>query len=172
MNPFTLLKDDHKKVKALFKEYEALGDMSFRKKEKIAEQVFQMLEVHMFIEEDIFYPSIEMNTDLEGKDLVLKAYEEHKVVRDLIDQLQDMEIEDETYDAKFKVMSENVIHHIEEEESEVFPKAKKALSDAADEISEQMQSLQEELLEWNTRDLSPKKVGFYPILKSDMPGWS
>ncbi len=146
MNPFNMLKEDHKKVKALFKEFEETGDKAFKKKEEISQKVFTELEIHTTIEEEILYPSIEKAADeKETEELVKEAFAEHAVVKDLIEEMKEMGCEDENFAAKFKVMQENVEHHIEEEEGELFPKAKKILGDQSEEIGDEMQERKEEL---------------------------
>jgi Hemerythrin HHE cation binding domain. len=145
MNPFTLLKEDHKKVKALFKEYEAAGDKAFKKKQDLSDEIFKELEVHTTVEEEIFYPKIKETADKEGQELVLEGYEEHLIVKRLMEELKGMNVHDEKYDPKFKVLMENVKHHIEEEEGEMFPKAKKGLDGEAEELGEEMEVKKEEL---------------------------
>ena len=148
MNPFTLLKEDHKKVKALFKEFEETGDRAFKKKEEISQKVFTELEIHTTIEEEILYPSIERAAkEKDTEELVKEAFAEHAVVKDLIDEMKEIGCEDENFAAKFKVMQENVEHHIEEEEGELFPKAKKILGDQSEEIGDEMKERKEELKE-------------------------
>lgn len=145
MNPFTLLKEDHKKVKELFKEFEAAGDRAYRKKQDIAEQICNELEVHATVEEEIFYPAVRKNSDDEAVELVLESYEEHLIVKRLIQEIRGLEAQDERFDAKMKVLMENVEHHVKEEENELFPQAKSDLGDQAEELAEQMQERKDEL---------------------------
>jgi hemerythrin-like domain-containing protein len=146
MDAIKLLKDDHKKVKGLFREYEAAGDRAYQTKRRIAEQAFLELEVHSKIEEEIFYPAVREKAGKEGKELVAEGVEEHHVVDVLIEELKGLEPEDEQYDAKFTVLTENVEHHIEEEEKEMMPEAKEALGDHLADLGEQMLRRKEELL--------------------------
>jgi hemerythrin-like domain-containing protein len=155
MNPFRLLKEDHKKVKELFETFEGLGDRAHKQKQEIVEKVIQELTIHTHIEEKIFYPAAKAVVEKEGKELVAEAYEEHNVVKKLIVEIQGLKSDDERYDAKFKVLAENVKHHIKEEENELFPKAQKALSDEADQIGDQMEELKQELQE--EQQLMPKQ---------------
>jgi len=148
MNPFTLLKEDHKKVKGLFKQFEELGEKAFKKREELSQKIFTELEIHTTLEEEIFYPAIEKGAaEKESEELVKEAFAEHAVVKDLIEELRELGCEDENFNAKFKVMQENVEHHIEEEEGELFPKAKKILSDQSEEIGQEMDQRKEELKE-------------------------
>ena len=115
-NAVEMLKHDHEKVKALFQQYEAAGHRAHRKKQGLAEEVFAELAVHTTLEEELFYPAMKRQTDQDGTDLVAEAVEEHHVVTTLMDELKGLDPMDERYDAKFKVLMENVEHHIEEEE--------------------------------------------------------
>jgi len=124
MNAFELLKTDHKKVAQLFDKME-----SARGKAKLAlfQQIKTELELHTHIEEKIFYPALE--TPEETHDLTLEAYEEHKVVKTLLAELSRANSADDEWQAKAKVLRENVEHHVKEEEDELFDKANDALSD-------------------------------------------
>jgi hemerythrin-like domain-containing protein len=147
MDAIKLLKDDHKKVKSLFREYEGAGDRAYQTKARIAEQVFAELEVHSKIEEEIFYPAVQAKGSKDGKEVVLEGYEEHHVVDVLINELKALDPQDDRFDAKFKVLTENVEHHIEEEESEMLPDAAKKLGDDVDRLAEQMARRKEELMQ-------------------------
>lgn len=145
MNPFTLLKEDHKKVKELFKEWEGLGERAVQGRKTLSEKIFEELEIHTSIEEEIFYSALQESGEKEAQELVNEAFEEHALVKELIEEMRLLEGDDETFIAKFKVMRENVEHHIEEEEHELFPVAKKALSEESDEIGDEMQERKVEL---------------------------
>jgi hemerythrin-like domain-containing protein len=146
VNAIKMLKDDHRKVKQLFREFEAAGDRAYKTKQRIAEQVFHELEVHSKLEEEIFYPAVQAKADQEGKELVLEGIEEHHVVDVLIGELRRLEPQAEEYDAKFKVLTENVEHHIEEEEGEMLPDAEQTLGDEVERLGEQMERRRQELL--------------------------
>ena len=145
MDAIKLLKDDHKKVKELFQQYESAGDKAHQKKQRIAEQVFAELEVHTKLEEDIFYPAVQAKGTKDQKELVAEGIEEHHVVDVLIGELKVLSPEDEQYDAKFKVLMENVEHHIEEEEGEMLPDAEKKLGKETESLGEQMLQLKQQL---------------------------
>ena len=147
MDAFKLLKQDHDKVKKMFKDYEELGDRAFKQKQDLANEVFSELSVHEQIEEEIFYPAVRENASKEGVEIVLEGYEEHHVADLIIEELKAMTSEEENFDAKFKVLQENIEHHIQEEEDEMFPEARKALGESAVEIGEQMQMRKEELIQ-------------------------
>lgn len=120
-----LLRADHKKVDELFKDFEK--SRSPAKKAALAQQICQELTVHTQIEEEIFYPAVA--EALRDKKMVPEAIIEHQSIKDLIAQVKDGSPEDEMYDAKVKVMSEWVKHHVKEEHTEMFPKAKKTKLD-------------------------------------------
>jgi hemerythrin superfamily protein len=144
-NAVEMLKSDHQKVKALFRQYEAAGDRAYQKKQGIAENVFTELEIHTTLEEELFYPAMKRKTDQDGKDLVAEAIEEHHVVTTLMEELKGLDPKDERYDAKFTVLMENVEHHIEEEEGEMFPEAEEVLGDRLERLSQQMQERKQQL---------------------------
>ena len=123
MDAFELLKKDHKKVSQLFKEIEAASGQT---KKQIFARLKTELDVHANIEERIFYPALENKE--EARDITLEAYEEHKVVKDLLGELESSNAPEDEWDAKLTVLKENVEHHVEEEEGELFSKARQALS--------------------------------------------
>lgn len=108
--------------------------------------MFEELAIHEQIEEEIFYPAVREGASKEGVEIVLEGYEEHHVMDVLQEELKAASVEDENYDAKFKVLTENVEHHIEEEEGEMFAEARKALVNTADEVGERMLKLKEKLM--------------------------
>jgi hemerythrin superfamily protein len=137
-----LLREDHKKVSALFEEFEKAR--SDRRKKEIVATICQELTVHAALEEEIFYPAVK--AALKDKELVPEAVVEHASVKDLIAQVRDQEPGGEEYDAKVKVMGEFVKHHVKEEQTEMFPKAKKAAHLDLVELGEQMQARKQELM--------------------------
>ena len=120
-----LLKADHEAVSQLFAEYEKTRSVS-NKKALVAE-ICTALRVHAQIEEEIFYPAVK--DALKDKLLVPEATVEHAGVKDLLAQLEGVEPDGEMYDAKVKVLSEYVKHHVKEEQTEMFPKARTASLD-------------------------------------------
>lgn len=123
----TLLTQDHKEVKALFEKFDALSDRSKSSKKKIADEVCQALTVHAQLEEEIFYPAV--RGVIKDADLMDEAVVEHASAKELIAQIEDMDPGDDLYDAKVKVLSEQIEHHVKEEESEMFPKVRKTKLD-------------------------------------------
>ena len=124
MDPFELLKADHRKVEQLFTQLESA---SGKRKLEVFGQIKTELELHTHIEEKVFYPALEEPE--ETHDLTLEAYEEHAVVKDLLKQLGRARTADDEWKAQAKVLQENVEHHVEEEENELFPKAESALDE-------------------------------------------
>ena len=124
MDAFELLKADHRKVEQLFSQLESA---SGKQKLQVFEQIKTELELHTHIEEKVFYPALEEPE--ETHDLTLEAYEEHDVVKKLLKELGRARTANEEWEAKAKVLQENVEHHVEEEENELFPKAETALGE-------------------------------------------
>ena len=159
MDAIALLKANHRKVEDLFAKFEsAKGDGA---KRKLAEQICMELTIHTQIEEDIFYPACEGKVE---EDLLKEAYVEHDGAKVLIAQIEAGGPDDEFYDAKVKVLSEEIEHHVEEEEKRVegmFAQAKKAGLDM-DALGEQMAAEKERLMSrYKTDGLpSPKTTTF------------
>jgi hemerythrin superfamily protein len=136
-----LLKADHEAVSHLFAEYEKTR--SAANKKALVAEICTALGVHAQIEEEIFYPAVK--AALKDKLLVPEATVEHAGVKDLIAQLEGVEPDGEMYDAKVKVLSEYVKHHVKEEQSEMFPKAKASSLDMV-ELGARMAARKDELL--------------------------
>jgi hemerythrin-like domain-containing protein len=139
----SMLIAEHREVKQLFEQYEQLTDRAKVSKKKLADQICNALILHTTIEEEIFYPAVrEAGKDSEDK--VDEAVVEHAAAKDLIAQIQEMDPDDELYDAKVKVLSEQIDHHVQEEEKEMFPMAKKAGLDLA-ALGQEMAARKQEL---------------------------
>jgi hemerythrin superfamily protein len=122
----TLLKADHREVKALFRAFEAAGPGARVRKGQIVSRILELLTVHTYIENEVMYPRVRMQLpELESD--VLESYEEHHVADVLCLELAAMSPDAERFDAKVAVLIENVRHHIAEEEDEWFPKVRAAL---------------------------------------------
>lgn len=134
MDAFNLLKQDHRKVEELFSQLESSRGQA---KLRVFEQIKMELELHAHIEEKVFYPALEESK--QTHELVLEAYEEHDVVKKLLRELGRAKTATEEWEAKATVLQENVEHHVEEEENELFTKARAALS------QEDIEELGEEL---------------------------
>jgi len=120
-----LLKEDHKKVKALFEEVEGLGDRASTQRKNLFQKIDEELTLHSQIEETLFYPEFKKRAeDGDEREEVLEAYEEHGVVKVMIGELEDLDPKDETYKPKLNVLKELVMHHVKEEEGELFKMAR------------------------------------------------
>jgi hemerythrin superfamily protein len=139
-----LLEADHKKVKKLFKDFEKLAKQGDEEgKVEIAMQICDELTIHAQLEEEIFYPAA--HEALKEHELIDEATVEHATAKDLIAQIRSMDGSEELYDAKVKVLGEYINHHVEEEEGEIFPKARKAkldLEEMATEITARKEMLE------------------------------
>ena len=129
MDAITLLTTDHKKVKRLLGELESTTERGVKTRTELFATIKGELTVHEIIEEEIFYP--ELKAHPKAKDIVLEGFEEHHVVDLLMSELEALPVEDETWGAKALVMKENIEHHIEEEEGEMFRHARRVF-DAAE----------------------------------------
>jgi hemerythrin-like domain-containing protein len=136
MDAFNLLKADHRKVEDLFEQLESARGQA---KLRVFEQIKTELDLHTHIEETVFYPALE--EPKQTHELTLEAYEEHDVVKKLLQELSRAKTANEEWEAKAKVLQENVEHHVEEEENELFTKAQSALSaEEIETLGEQMES--------------------------------
>jgi hemerythrin superfamily protein len=138
-----MLTADHREVAAMFKQFEELGDRAKASKKKLADQICEALLLHATLEEEIFYPAVR-DASKDTEDMVDEAVVEHAAAKDLIAQLQEMDPEDDLYDAKVKVLSEQIEHHVGEEEKEMFPKARKSGIDLA-ALGQEMAARKDEL---------------------------
>jgi hypothetical protein len=137
-----LLKADHRKVEGLFARYEEAKEDD-RRKQAICQQIIMELKVHMQIEEEVFYP--QSRDYVAEEDTVNEAIVEHQAAKDLMAQLEGMSPSDEMYDAKVKVLQEQIEHHVEEEETEYFPETKKNKMPTK-EVGEQLMARKQELM--------------------------
>ena len=141
VDAITLLKQDHREVEEYFEAYEQTKND--KKKAELARQICNALTVHAQIEEEIFYPAARKAT---GDDELLdEATVEHASAKQLIAEIQGMSVGAELFDAKIKVLSEQIQHHVEEEEKELFPETKKTDLDL-DAVGEQLAARKAELI--------------------------
>ncbi len=128
MNAITLLKQDHEDVKKMLSELDDTTERAVKTREQTFTKLKADLEVHEAIEEEIFYPALKEHPTT--KDIALEGYEEHHVVDTVMGEMLELPVSDETWTAKFTVMKENLEHHIEEEEGEMFKQARQVFDDA------------------------------------------
>ena len=133
-----LLKEDHKEVRKVFRDFESAGEDATERKGKLVEKMIELLTQHTYIENEVMYPRVrELLPDLE--DDVLESYEEHHVADVLVMELSGMKPTDERFDAKTTVLIENVRHHMDEEEEDWFPQVRDGLGrKALQEIGEEL----------------------------------
>ncbi len=143
MNAIDLLEQQHREVEELFEELEGAGENAKKTKERLCHELADALAVHAEIEEKLFYPeSKQENTE----DILRESLEEHLSMKRLLVDIIEGEVEDEQFDARIEVLKEQVEHHVEEEEKELFPKVRKALSkDELEDLGTRMQTMAEEL---------------------------
>lgn len=133
-----MLKDDHKQIRKVFKDFEAAGTNAEVRKGQLVDRMIELLTQHTYIENEVMYPRVrELLPELEAD--VLESYEEHHVADVLVMELAAMKPSDERFDAKTTVLIENVTHHMDEEEQDWFPKVREGLGrKALQEIGEAM----------------------------------
>ena len=142
MDALELLKKDHQAVKDLFKRAETNKDEKQQK--RLFEQIKTELETHTRIEESVFYPAMEQRDEL--KDMVLESLEEHKQVKTLLREMENLTSNSEKFEPKLKVLMENVEHHAEEEEEgNMFPKVRKLFDkNELEKLGEQLEAAKRE----------------------------
>ena len=148
MDAITMLKTDHDKVKKLLTELESTTERGVKTREELFATIKGELSIHEVIEEEIFYPALKNHP--KAKDIVLEGYEEHHVVDLLMGELEILDVSDESWGAKAIVMKENIEHHIEEEEGEMFKIARRVfdaeeLDDLGKRMAARKESAQREL---------------------------
>jgi len=144
MNVYELLKEDHKKVAAIFEKLEPTTERALKTREELFAKLNSELEVHTAVEEQIFYPVLKKAA--ETRDITFEAFEEHRVVKELLKELTSTPKDSEVWTAKLTVLKENVEHHVEEEEGEMFKKARKVLTDEeAEELGARMEAAKKKL---------------------------
>ena len=137
MDALTLLKEDHDRIKPLLAELKETTDRAEKTRGDLFSRIKVELTVHEIVEEEIFYPTLRDHP--KAKEIVLEGYEEHDVVSRLMGELDGMDATDERFGPKAKVMAENVEHHIEEEEGEMFKAARQVFDrDELEELGERM----------------------------------
>ncbi len=143
MNALELLKTDHQKVSNLFKKLEETTERAVKTRQELFDTLRQELEIHSRIEEQIFYPAIKEAE--ETHEITLEAIEEHNVVKQLLKELDGLSVDDEKWTAKLTVLKENVEHHVEEEEGEMFKGARKVLSrEQLEELGSRLEAAKKE----------------------------
>jgi hemerythrin superfamily protein len=139
MDAIALLEADHQKVKGLLSELESTTERGVKTRSELFATIKGELTLHEIVEEEIFYP--ELKAHPKAQDIVLEGYEEHHVVDLLMGELEALDVSDETWGAKALVMKENIEHHIEEEEGEMFSKARQIFDNSElDDLGQRMEA--------------------------------
>ena len=126
MDAIELLKTDHEKVSGIFEKLEETTERAEKTREELFMKLKQELDLHAHIEETIFYPVLKKAE--ETREITMEGIQEHHVVKTLLRELDATQVTSETWTAKLKVLKENVEHHVEEEEGEMFKQARTVLS--------------------------------------------
>ena len=154
MNAIKLLESQHREVAKLFSQIESAKDVST--KEALFEKIADSLAAHAAIEEHQFYPAVRARRT---EDILLEALEEHLGIKRVLADLLEIDASDETFDAKVKVLKEQVEHHVGEEESDLFPKVRKILdAERLEALGQEMSAEQDELEEGHPRESIPKET--------------
>ena len=128
MNALSLLKRDHDEVKKMLATLDETTERAIKTRGETFTKLRSELDIHETIEEEIFYPALKDHP--KTKDIALEGYEEHRVVDTVMGEMLGLDVSDETWTAKFTVMKENLEHHIEEEETEMFKQARQVFDEA------------------------------------------
>lgn len=149
MDAVSLLLQDHRHVKDLFRDFEVAPTGQPEQRRRIAEQIVRELTIHERIEEELFYPAFERATGPKGADRVEHSKEEHALVDSLLDQLRQIDLDDPQFEGVMRVLRENVEHHIEDEETKMLPVARERMAaelvGLGEDMLEYKRSLQDEL---------------------------
>lgn len=138
MNAIELLKNDHDKVESIFEKLEPTTERAVKTREELFTQLKQELDVHAHIEEKIFYPRLKEEDELE--DITLEGIEEHHQAKMFLRELASLSDDSEKFEPKLKVLMEDITHHVQEEEGEMFPKVEKIIGKAElEKLGKQME---------------------------------
>jgi len=127
MDAIELLTEDHEKVSEIFEKLEPTTEKAVKKREELFNKLYTELDIHAQIEEQIFYPALK-EAD-KTREIALESYEEHKIIKRILQEMESLAKDDELWKAKLTVLKETVEHHVEEEEGEMFKSARKVLSE-------------------------------------------
>jgi hemerythrin superfamily protein len=153
----SMLRKDHEKVRSIFRKWEDAEDDKVLRAQ-LVQQASRELTVHAEIEEKIFYPAVRDAGRRDPEKLVRESYEEHKIVKTLIEELAGMTPSDPQFEAKFTVLKELVEHHADEEENDLFPQVEDLFSqEKLESLGAEMEDFKEELMESKEVEAKPAK---------------
>lgn len=159
VDALTLLESDHRAVEKLFDAFKKAGDGNLEAKATLAQRACEMLTIHTILEEELLYPAAQQALPDDEKPDVEEAYIEHFLVKTLIGKFEVLKAGEKGFDATFKVMSELVQHHVEEEEEELFPALRRTkcdLKSLGGKIASRKEALQEKLDAVGSRSVGDK----------------
>lgn len=140
MDALELLEEDHKRFKAILKEGEETTERAKVGRKELFDRLTRGLQIHERMEEEVLYPALKTHPD--AKDIVLEGFEEHHLADLIVAELSETEVTDERWAAKWSVLKESLEHHIEEEEGEMFKKAKKIFNkDQREAMGQEMEAI-------------------------------
>jgi hypothetical protein len=140
-----LLKKDHDTVKKMFAAFEKIGDRAKEKRSSQAEEICEELRIHAAVEEEIFYPAIKSVRDKEAKFDVEEALQEHEQIKAAMVDIRKVEGQEPAFGAKMKVLQEDVEHHADEEEKEIFREARKLGDERLEQLGQQIEERKKKL---------------------------
>jgi hypothetical protein len=142
-DPIRLLESDHRRFEDLLEEGEATTSNAVKRRTELLATLSAELNLHELIEEKVLYPALKAHP--EAREIVLEGYQEHHVADLIVAELRDLARDDEKWGAKFKVLKENIEHHIEEEEGEMFRTARAVMSrEELNDLGARMKALRAE----------------------------
>ena len=157
MNAIKLLEQQHREVEKLFEQFENASDRAKKTKQAVAKKIMDALAAHATIEEKLFYPATK---SARTEELLHEAVEEHLGAKRIIADLVEQDLDDDVFQAKVSVLQEQIEHHVEEEEKELFPKVRKLLdANALEELGAQMETMYKELMGSDPRLQVPNETG-------------
>lgn len=140
MDAIKLLKQDHEAVKKILKQLEDSSEEAVKTRERLFTKLEHDFRVHEEMEEKVFYPAMKSHEKL--KDIVMEGYEEHHVADVVLREMEKVDFSQEKWTAKLAVLKENIEHHIEEEEGEMFKKAQQEFEkEELERLGEQMMKI-------------------------------
>jgi hemerythrin-like domain-containing protein len=146
-NPLDMLRQDHERIKHLFREYEAADDDDFTQKEEVGQRAFDELEAHSNIEEKVFYPALGRVLGDGDKYLLDKARDDHREIENLIAELRGVDPENSGFDVRFQMLIDKAEEHMDEEEVDLFPEAEENLGSEMIKLGQEMEDYREQISE-------------------------
>ena len=139
MNALELLKNDHEKISGILEKLDQTTERAVKTREEQFARLKEELDRHSYIEESIFYP--QLSEDPRTRTIVLEAFEQHRLVSSMLEELSTIAVDNDEWRAKFNVLKSNVDQHVKDEEGEMFKQARQVLSkEQLDELGEQMEA--------------------------------